>query len=117
MELTKIRQRAERCHFCGELTHSGIDTIMVFEVPKGHEVGTLTQKLICTDCFQKCKKEALIINCDNCEGTGEVQDCDGCEELGLAGLCLGNHENYYGEGKCPDCEGRGYILHITTEKK
>jgi len=119
MKLTKPRQRAERCHFCGELIRSGIDTIMVLETQKGHEVGTLTQKLICVDCFQKCKEESLIISCDNCEGTGEVQDCDGCENFGPGGLCQdpSSYESCYGEGECPDCEGKGYILHITTEEK
>jgi len=92
---------------------------MVLETQKGHEVGMLTQKLICPDCFQKYKEKALIISCDNCKGTGEVQDCDGCENFGHGGLCQAqsSYESCYGEGECPDCEGKGYILHITTEEK
>jgi len=119
MELTKIRQRAERCHFCGGLTHSGIDTITALEIQRGHEIGELVQKMICPDCFQKYKKEGLIVTCGSCEGTGEVQDCDGCDDLGLGGLCQNpsNHESCYGEGECPDCEGKGYILHITENYK
>jgi hypothetical protein len=117
MGLTTTKKGSVRCHFCGELIRSGIDTITALEIQRGHEIGELVQKMICPDCFQKYKKEGLIVTCGSCEGTGEVQDCDGCEELGPGGLCQDpdNHHSCYGEGQCPDCEGKGYILHITKE--
>jgi len=117
MGLKTTRQRAERCHFCGELTHRGIDTITALEIQRGHKIGELIQRIICPDCFPKYKEESLIISCDNCKGTGEVQDCDGCENFGPGGFCQApsSYESCYGEGECPDCEGKGYILHITKE--